>query len=66
MGSVGLALWAFRAQVTSDPHAALDDWNPNENDPCRWSRVHCVGGEVHKLYALHFEQTCYRRSSTLK
>ncbi|CAK9327509.1 unnamed protein product [Citrullus colocynthis] len=45
----GLALLAFRAQVTSDPHSALDDWNPNGNDPCRWSGVHCVGGEVQKL-----------------
>ncbi|KAG6573312.1 protein MALE DISCOVERER 2 [Cucurbita pepo subsp. pepo] len=45
----GLALLAFRSQVTYDPHDALDDWNPNENDPCRWSRIHCVGGEVHTL-----------------
>ncbi|XP_022140198.1 protein MALE DISCOVERER 2-like [Momordica charantia] len=45
----GLALLAFRAQVTSDPRGALIDWNLEENDPCRWSGVHCVGGEVHRL-----------------
>lgn len=52
---VGLALLAFRAQVTSEFNDALDDWNPNEIDPCGWSGVHCLRGEVHKLYALHFQ-----------
>lgn len=45
----GLALLAFRAQVTSEFNDALDDWNPNEIDPCGWSGVHCLRGEVHKL-----------------
>ncbi|KAK1430226.1 hypothetical protein QVD17_12816 [Tagetes erecta] len=47
--SEGLALLDFRAGVSHDPFGALTDWNFNDHDPCSWSNVHCVDGNVHVL-----------------
>ncbi|KAA8515098.1 hypothetical protein F0562_018115 [Nyssa sinensis] len=45
----GLALFDFRARVDYDPYGAFANWNPNDNDPCMWSGVHCVDGKVQIL-----------------
>ncbi|CAA2997703.1 MALE DISCOVERER 2-like [Olea europaea subsp. europaea] len=49
LNSEGLALLEFRARVECDPSGALTNWNPNDCDPCTWSGVHCLNGEVYKL-----------------
>lgn len=36
-------------RVDSDPFGALEDWNFNDGDPCQWTGVGCVDGEVHDL-----------------
>ncbi|KAK9088794.1 hypothetical protein Scep_027876 [Stephania cephalantha] len=45
----GLALLDFRAGVVSDPHCIFENWNPNDEHPCKWSGVHCVNGKVQTL-----------------
>ncbi|XP_042477359.1 protein MALE DISCOVERER 2-like [Macadamia integrifolia] len=45
----GLALLEFREKVDSDPFGAFANWNPDDNDPCMWSGVHCVDGKVQML-----------------
>lgn len=45
----GLALLEFRSGVEVDPHGELETWDPNDDDPCNWSGVHCVDGSVHTL-----------------
>lgn len=45
----GLALLAFRAAVELDPLGAFSDWNPDDCNPCMWSGVHCVNGQVQML-----------------
>ncbi|XP_057834555.2 probable inactive receptor-like protein kinase At3g56050 isoform X2 [Cryptomeria japonica] len=45
----GLALLAFRGRVDRDPYTALSDWNPYDEDPCKWYGVHCVDGKVVSL-----------------
>ncbi|XP_077252228.1 leucine-rich repeat protein kinase family protein isoform X2 [Tasmannia lanceolata] len=45
----GLALLEFRARVETDPYGALSNWNPDDTDPCMWSGVNCVDGEVEML-----------------
>eukprot|EP00268_Persea_americana_P033210 TRINITY_DN32944_c0_g2_i3.p1 TRINITY_DN32944_c0_g2~~TRINITY_DN32944_c0_g2_i3.p1 ORF type:complete len:693 (+),score=153.99 TRINITY_DN32944_c0_g2_i3:250-2328(+) len=45
----GLALLEFRMRVDSDPFGALEDWNFNDGDPCQWTGVGCMDGEVHDL-----------------
>ncbi|XP_042520036.1 protein MALE DISCOVERER 2-like isoform X2 [Macadamia integrifolia] len=45
----GLALLEFRAGVDSDPFGAFANWNPSDSDPCKWSGVHCVDGNVKML-----------------
>ncbi|XP_027339110.1 protein MALE DISCOVERER 2-like [Abrus precatorius] len=45
----GLALLEFRARITSDPYHALENWTPNDCDPCKWLGVHCVDGKVQML-----------------
>ncbi|CAJ1961930.1 unnamed protein product [Sphenostylis stenocarpa] len=45
----GLALLAFQGRITLDPFNALGNWNPNDNDPCKWVGVHCVNGKVQGL-----------------
>lgn len=45
----GLALLEFRAQVSHDPYGAFRTWNPDDHEPCSWSNVHCVDGNVQVL-----------------
>ncbi|PKI50626.1 hypothetical protein CRG98_029013, partial [Punica granatum] len=45
----GLALLEFKAGIYSDPYDVLANWDPNHDDPCRWSGVWCNNGEVHIL-----------------
>ncbi|KAK7359211.1 hypothetical protein VNO77_01161 [Canavalia gladiata] len=45
----GLALLKFRQRITSDPFGALENWNPNDCNPCKWLGVHCIDGEVQML-----------------
>ncbi|XP_059440357.1 protein MALE DISCOVERER 2-like isoform X2 [Corylus avellana] len=45
----GLALLDFRARIDWDPYGALQNWSPNDSDPCMWSGVSCVDGEVQML-----------------
>ncbi|XP_071729857.1 protein MALE DISCOVERER 2-like isoform X2 [Rutidosis leptorrhynchoides] len=45
----GLALLDFRVGVSHDPRGAFASWNPDDSDPCSWSFVHCVDGNVHML-----------------
>ena len=45
----GIALLEFRIRITSDPYGALENWNPNDSDPCKWLGVHCVDGKVQML-----------------
>lgn len=47
--NIGLALLDFRAGVSHDPYGAFTSWNPDDHDPCSWSNVHCVDGNVHEL-----------------
>ncbi|KAI3805137.1 hypothetical protein L1987_27218 [Smallanthus sonchifolius] len=49
LNSEGLALLDFRAGVSHDPSGTFTSWNPNDHDPCSWSNVHCVDGNVHVL-----------------
>ncbi|KAI4298150.1 hypothetical protein L6164_031743 [Bauhinia variegata] len=55
----GLALLEFRGRITSDPYAALSNWNPNDSDPCNWWGVKCVDGNVQilDLKGLYLEGT---------
>ncbi|KAG5015423.1 hypothetical protein JHK85_021559 [Glycine max] len=45
----GLTLLEFRGRITSDPFAALANWNPNDCNPCKWLGVRCVDGQVQSL-----------------
>lgn len=45
----GLALLDFKARVSHDPYGAFASWNVDDNDPCSWSYVQCVFGNVHTL-----------------
>ncbi|CAI8590997.1 unnamed protein product [Vicia faba] len=45
----GLALLEVRRRITCDPRLALENWNPNDCDPCNWFGVHCVNGKVQTL-----------------
>ena len=45
----GLALLEFRSGVEIDPHGAFENWDPNDEDPCNWSGVHCIDGKVETL-----------------
>ncbi|KAI7746994.1 hypothetical protein M8C21_016302 [Ambrosia artemisiifolia] len=45
----GLALLEVRAGVSHDPFGAFTSWNPSDYNPCSWSSVHCVDGNVHVL-----------------
>ncbi|KAG6620455.1 protein MALE DISCOVERER 2-like isoform X1 [Carya illinoinensis] len=45
----GLALVEFRSRIHRDPYFVLANWDPNDSDPCMWSGVHCVDGEVQML-----------------
>ncbi|RZC12682.1 protein MALE DISCOVERER 2-like [Glycine soja] len=45
----GLTLLEFRGRITSDPFAALANWNPNDCNPCKWLGVRCVDSQVQTL-----------------
>lgn len=45
----GVALLDLRAGVSHDPYGALTSWNPKDQDPCSWSNVLCVDGNVQVL-----------------
>ena len=47
--NAGSVLLEFRAGVDYDPYGVFANWNPIDNDPCGWSGVHCVNGEVQML-----------------
>lgn len=49
LNSEGLALLQFRARVKYDPSGVFENWNINDDDPCRWSGVHCKDGRVEML-----------------
>ncbi|RZS24053.1 hypothetical protein BHM03_00057077 [Ensete ventricosum] len=42
----GLALLEFRSRLESDPFGALQNWNPSDDNPCKWTGVRCVDGKV--------------------
>lgn len=39
----------FGAGVDYDPYDTFKNWNFDDSDPCMWSGVHCVDGEVQML-----------------
>lgn len=45
----GLALLEFKAGVYSDPDGVLANWDPEHDDPCRWSGVRCINSDVYTL-----------------
>ncbi|KAL9146218.1 hypothetical protein ABFS82_13G095800 [Erythranthe guttata] len=46
LNSEGTALLHFRAKVEFDPSGALSNWNADDCDPCMWSGVECLDGQV--------------------
>ncbi|XP_051129115.1 protein MALE DISCOVERER 1-like isoform X1 [Andrographis paniculata] len=46
LNSEGLALLQFRSMVDFDPSGTLEDWDPNDCNPCAWSGIECVDGDV--------------------
>lgn len=49
MRNAGFALLKFQARVESDPHGALANWNPVDENPCNWSGIICVEDRVQVL-----------------
>lgn len=45
----GMTLLAFRENIKFDPFGALQNWSPNDGDPCSWTGVHCVDNKVQML-----------------
>lgn len=45
-GNAGLALLRFRMELQSDPYGALANWDSSDSDPCQWTGIGCVDGEV--------------------
>lgn len=45
----GLALMQFWTRIDFDPYGALANWHFDDGDPCLWSGVRCVNGEVQML-----------------
>ncbi|CAL9116182.1 unnamed protein product [Musa textilis] len=39
--------------TTSDPFGALQNWNPSDDNPCKWTSVRCVYGKVITLLIDH-------------
>ena len=50
----GLILLSFRENIKFDPFGALENWSPNDADPCLWNGVHCVDGNVQMLNLTDF------------
>ncbi|KAH6790292.1 hypothetical protein C2S51_005298 [Perilla frutescens var. frutescens] len=46
LNSEGSALFQFRAKLEFDPFGALANWNPDDCDPCMWSGIECLDGNV--------------------
>ena len=44
-----MALLAFRDNIKFDPLGALENWSPNDGDPCQWTGVYCVNNKVQIL-----------------
>lgn len=44
-----MTLLAFRENIKFDPFGALENWSPNDGDPCLWTGVHCVDNKVQML-----------------
>lgn len=49
LNSEGMAMLAFRECVHMDPYNAFSNWNPFDEDPCKWRGVSCVDGKVISL-----------------
>lgn len=49
LNSEGMAMLAFRESVHMDPYNAFSNWNPYDEDPCKWRGVSCVNGKVISL-----------------
>ncbi|GFZ06148.1 leucine-rich repeat protein kinase family protein [Actinidia rufa] len=49
LNSEGWVLLEFSAIVDDDPYGAFANWDANDNNPCMWSGVHCVNGNIQKL-----------------
>lgn len=49
LNSEGLALLGFKLNVDYDPNGVLESWNADHCDPCMWSGVECLDGEVQML-----------------
>ncbi|KAM1455649.1 protein MALE DISCOVERER 2-like isoform X1 [Malus sylvestris] len=50
----GLILLSFCENIKFDPFGALENWSPNDADPCLWNGVHCVDGNVQMLNLTDF------------
>ncbi|XP_021812158.1 protein MALE DISCOVERER 2-like isoform X1 [Prunus avium] len=50
----GLTLLSFRENIKFDPFGALENWSPNDSDPCLWKGVHCVDSKVQILNLTDF------------
>lgn len=42
----GSALLKFKSKVYEDPHGAMANWTPWDDDPCSWNGVRCTHGRV--------------------
>lgn len=49
LNSEGMVMLAFRGCVDMDPYNAFSNWNPDDEDPCKWRGVSCVDGNVVSL-----------------
>ncbi|PRQ29173.1 putative protein kinase RLK-Pelle-LRR-VI-2 family [Rosa chinensis] len=45
----GMTLLAFRENIKFDPFTALENWSPDDGDPCLWTGVLCVDNKVQML-----------------
>ncbi|KAH0985824.1 hypothetical protein GBA52_013001 [Prunus armeniaca] len=50
----GLTLLSFQKNIKFDPFGALENWSPNDSDPCLWKGVHCVDSKVQILNLTDF------------
>lgn len=48
-GNAGLTLLSFQKNIKFDPFGTLENWSPNDSDPCLWKGVHCVDSKVQIL-----------------
>lgn len=50
----GLTLLSFQKNIKFDPFGTLENWSPNDSDPCLWKGVHCVDSKVQILNLTDF------------